>query len=94
MTTEQIYGVLTELFRDLFADDTIVLRPEMNAHDVEGWDSFTNVNLMVATEDRFGIRMQTAEIEQLANVGDLVRVIQAKLAAPRRRDGSREDRLW
>lgn len=80
MTTERIYGVLTELFRDIFADDAIVLRPEMKADDIEGWDSFTNVNLIVATEERFGIRMQTAEIEKLANVGDLVRAIEAKLA--------------
>jgi acyl carrier protein len=81
MNEAAIYGVLTELFHDVFADDSIVLRPETSAPDVEGWDSFTNLNLIVAVEGRFGIRMQTTEIEQLQNVGDLVATIARKLRA-------------
>ena len=45
---------------------------------VEGWDSFTNLNLIVATETRFGIKMRTDEIEGLTKVGDLVAIIVAR----------------
>jgi acyl carrier protein len=78
MTEAEAYAGLNELFRDLFADETIELRPETVGHDIEGWDSYTNLNVIVATETRFGIKLRTNEIEGLKNVGDLVSIIVAR----------------
>jgi acyl carrier protein len=77
----EIYSKLTEIFRDIFDDDSITLRPDMTAADIEDWDSFNHINLIVATEARFGIKFQTAEIESLRNVGHFVELIEKKLAA-------------
>jgi acyl carrier protein len=79
LTNEQIYAQLTEIFRNLFDDDSIVLTPETTAADITEWDSFNHINLIVATEVRFGIKFKTAEIESLHNVGHLVDIIAAKL---------------
>ena len=79
MTDADIMAALTELFHDLFADDTIVLTPETTAAEVDGWDSIKHISLIVAVEDRFGIRIGTNEIERLANVGDLLATIRSKL---------------
>ena len=49
-------------------------------HDVKGWNSFTHLNLIVATEMRFGVKMRTDEIEGLTKVGDLVEIIVARAA--------------
>ena len=81
MNTQQIYSALTSIFRDLFDDDTIVLTPETNAGDIEDWDSFNHINLIVAIEAKFGIKFKTAELEELHNVGHLVHMIERKLAA-------------
>jgi len=70
-----IYAELNELFHELFAEDDIVLRPETSAADIDGWDSFNNLNIMVAVESRFGIKMNTQEIEGLKNIGDLVSLV-------------------
>jgi len=78
-----IYTQLTEIFREMFADDTIVLRPETTAADVKGWDSFNNIQLMIAVESRFGVRFTTKEIEMLTNVGALCDLIQDKLQGKR-----------
>lgn len=78
MTEADIYQALTELFRELFADDDIVLTPQTTAADIEGWDSFNHLNLVVAVETRFGIRLNSAEIETLHGVGDLAAIIAAK----------------
>jgi acyl carrier protein len=78
LTNEQIYTQLTEIFRDLFDDDSIVLTPETTAADIPGWDSFNHINLIVATEAKFKIKFKTAEIESLRNVGHFVQVIQSK----------------
>ena len=79
MQTQEIYEKLTELFRELFADDSIVLTPQTTANDIDGWDSFNHISVIVAVETRFGIKMSTAEIERLANVGALVAAIENKL---------------
>jgi acyl carrier protein len=78
---QQIYQQLTTIFHDLFDDDTIVLTPETTAADIEEWDSFNHINLIVAVESKFGVKFKTAELEGLHNVGHLVQLIQQKLAA-------------
>ena len=84
MTEPDTLAALTDLFRELFMDDTIVLTPATTADDVDGWDSFTHLNMIVAVESRFRIKMTTAEVEGLTNIGDLITVIQRKpqTAAP------------
>jgi acyl carrier protein len=81
MEQTEIYSRLTEIFRDIFDDDTLELRPEMTAADIQEWDSFNHINLIVATEAKFGIKFQTTEIESLRNVGHFVELIGKKLAA-------------
>jgi acyl carrier protein len=55
MTDSEILARLTPVFRDVFDDDRIVLRPEMSARDVDGWDSVANIRLMVTIEGEFGV---------------------------------------
>jgi len=81
MEQAEIYSRLTEIFRDIFDDDALELRPEMTAADIPEWDSFNHINLIVATEARFRIKFQTTEIESLRNVGHFVELIGKKLAA-------------
>ena len=80
MQQEQIYAELTPIFRELFDDDTLSPAPAMTAADVPEWDSFNHINLIVAIEQRFGIKFQTAELESIPTVGDLAAKIEQKLA--------------
>jgi acyl carrier protein len=50
------------------------------AEDIEGWDSFNHVNIVVAIESRFGIKFNAAEVEELRAVGEFVNLIEKKLA--------------
>ena len=50
------------------------------ANDIEGWDSFNHISVIVAVETRFGLKMTTSEIEHLADVGALVAAIENKLS--------------
>jgi acyl carrier protein len=78
VTEANVYAELTEIFHEIFADDSVVLKPDTTASDVCGWDSFTNINLILAVETKFGIKMRIQEIEAFKNVGDLVRTIIAR----------------
>jgi acyl carrier protein len=82
MTTpseSEIYGALTQIFCDVFMRD-LPLTPELNGKDIEGWDSFKQVEIILATEQRFRIRMKAGEIDALRNVGDFARLVAIKLA--------------
>ena len=81
MGSNNVYGQLTEIFREVFDDDSIVLTPQTTAADIRDWDSAAHVNLVVAIETRMKIRFKTFELESLHNVGHLADLIQTKLAA-------------
>jgi acyl carrier protein len=70
---------LQEIFRDLFDDENIVLTDETSAKDIAGWDSLTNVKLIVRIERGFKIRFGTGEIVGINNVGELEALITKKL---------------
>ncbi len=76
MTTEEI---LTDVFRTVFDDPTIAISPGMTANDVEGWDSLSHVNLILAIELRFGIEFSQKELLTFKTVGDLLNSINRKL---------------
>jgi acyl carrier protein len=67
-----------DVFRETFDNDSIMLRDDMTARDIEGWDSVGNVRLMVALEQALNITFDMAEISELKNVGELIAAIQAR----------------
>jgi acyl carrier protein len=69
------------VFRDIFDDDSIVLRDDMTAADVENWDSLNHIDMIVAIESEFKIRFTTAEVTSLKNVGELMALVDKKRAA-------------
>ncbi len=79
-TEAEIYGILSEIFHDIFMRDDLTLTPKMSAADVVGWDSFKQIEIIMATEERFSIHMNTRDIDGLQNVGDLARIVGRKLA--------------
>jgi acyl carrier protein len=71
---------LDAIFQDIFDDPSLEVSDGMIASDVEGWDSLSHINLIVAVEKEFKIRLTTAEVRGLNNVGDLTALILNKAA--------------
>ena len=71
----EIKSRLNRIFHEVFDDDEIEIFDEMTANDIEEWDSLMHVGLIVAVEDQFEIRMSTAEIGELQNVGEMISLI-------------------
>jgi acyl carrier protein len=63
----------------VFGDDDVVVQPSTTAADVEGWDSVSNIEVLVALEREFGIRFNTGEMATVANVGELVTLIKGRV---------------
>lgn len=79
MTEADVYKFLTEVLREVFQRDDIVARAELTAHDVPGWDSFKQIEILIATEQRFSIKLSTKELDGLECLGDLVRAVTSRL---------------
>jgi acyl carrier protein len=71
---------LNSIFCEVFDDANIKITPEMTANDVDGWDSLSHINLIVAIESHFKIRFTQKELLTFKNVGDLHNAIAAKIA--------------
>lgn len=80
-SSEEILATLTAIFQDVLDDDELVLTPATTAQDVENWDSLNHVRLMLTVERKFSVKFSAAEIGRLKNVGDLVALIESRLAA-------------
>jgi acyl carrier protein len=72
MTREEVFERLQGVFRDVFDDDAIVLRPNTTAADIPGWDSLNQIKIIISCERALGIRLKPREINALENVDDMV----------------------
>ncbi len=71
---------IQDIFRDIFDDPSLVITRDSNASTVEDWDSLAHVNLVTAIEKKYKIRFALGELQELKNVGDMIDLIQEKLA--------------
>lgn len=72
MQREELLLQIQEIFRDVLDDEEIVLEPATTADDVEGWDSLTHIQLIVAIEKHFKIKFTSKEILSWKNVGEQI----------------------
>jgi len=75
MTHDEIMVQMQEIFRDVFEDNSIVISDDTNAEDIDEWDSFNHINLVSAIEQKFGIKFALGELQELENVGDMIKLM-------------------
>jgi acyl carrier protein len=76
--SKEILKIVNEIFIDVFDDNSLNIKEDTNADDIEDWDSLANINLVVAMEKEFNIKFVITEIEALENVGDMIDLIKIK----------------
>ncbi len=79
MTHEQIMETVQRIFCEVFDDDTLVIGDSTNSSDIEDWDSLEHIALVVSMEKEFDLKFDLKEVNELANVGEMVDLIASKL---------------
>jgi acyl carrier protein len=69
---------LNGVFRDVFADETIVVTRDTNASQIPAWDSFNHISLITSIEETFSVQFTTREIGAFTCVGDVVDLLLQK----------------
>ncbi|MBF0875666.1 acyl carrier protein [Gluconobacter cerevisiae] len=80
MNRNDVVEQITKIFQDVFDDPNLTLKDDTTAQDVPGWDSVAMINIIVAIEEHFNIRLKTREIDGLKSVGDLYETVLAKVS--------------
>lgn len=81
MTIDEIIRKIAEVMADVFDADELDVTAATSADDIDEWDSLSHIRFIITLERLFKIKFLNEEIADLKNVGDLARVIQAKLPA-------------
>jgi acyl carrier protein len=79
MNRTEILDALHPLFSSTLDDEPVSLHENTTADEVEGWDSLTHVQLVVAIEKHFKIKFSAKEIQSWKNVGELIDSISGKI---------------
>ena len=72
MSTEQILEKLTEIFQDVFDDDTIIIDQNTTPQDIDGWDSLQHITLLSAIGDEFDCTFSLDQMIEIQSVADMI----------------------
>ena len=75
---DDILEKMNDIFQTYFDDETIHLQENTTAADIDEWDSLAQVGLILIIERTFSLKFSMDEIDKLADVGEMVALIDAK----------------
>ena len=78
--TKEFDGEILSVFREVFDNEKLEIYDEMQAKDVEGWDSLNHISLIMAIEEAFKIKFTTREVMGFQNVGEMLNCLRKKLS--------------
>lgn len=73
-----VIGQLNSLFEEIIDKGPVRLSEATVPTDVDGWDSLTHIQLVVAVEEHFDIKFTSEEILLWQNVGEMIDCILSK----------------
>lgn len=79
METKNVQKQVQDIFKDILDEEVLTLTRETTANDVDGWDSLTHIQLIVAIEKKFKVKFSSREILSWKNVGELLDSLHSKI---------------
>lgn len=75
MKRQDVMRKVQDIFREIFDDDELVISEDTTANDIEDWDSFEHINLVIAMEKEFSVKFPMKKVVVLNNVGEMIDLI-------------------
>lgn len=78
MENTEIYKKLSAIFRKTFEDQTIEVKEDTSASDIQKWDSLNHIILISEIEKEFGLKFSLDDVIGFETAGDIVKSIDQK----------------
>ena len=79
MKREDVFDKLTEVFRDVFDDESIRVTEATTSNDIADWDSLEHINLIAAVDQESHIKSNMGQLVSIKNVGELADILISQL---------------
>jgi acyl carrier protein len=79
MSVDGVLAQVARIVAEILDNTSVQIREDTVARDVAGWDSLSNVQIILAVERNFGVRFTSREIQSFTNVGEMCASIREKL---------------
>lgn len=79
MNRDEVLCKVSEIIREVFDDESIVVTEHTVAGDVDGWDSLMHITLLGTVEDEFDIKFAMKDVVGMKNVGHMVDLIMEQI---------------
>ncbi len=79
MTREDIRSGLAEVLKEVLSLPTVTVTDSTTAREFKGWDSLAHIDIIIAAEERFDVRIPATKAARLKTLGELIDLILEKL---------------
>ena len=87
MQREEIRAILKGIFAEETGETLAALPDDMRIVEELGLDSVDVVSLIMRVEQKFRVRISHAELAEMASIGSLLNLVEAKVSAPACEEG-------
>ena len=79
MEKKEIIKIIREILVSILEHENFEMIDELEAKDVDGWDSLSHMHIITEIEKQFGIQFKLKELNKLNNLGSLLQLIRLKI---------------
>lgn len=72
MTKLEVFECVSDIIRDVFDEDKMVITEDTYLEEIEDWDSVAQMTLMAMVENEFKVHFGLDQIVKLKSVDDIV----------------------
>ncbi|MFN7939194.1 MAG: acyl carrier protein [Bryobacteraceae bacterium] len=69
---------IQQAMREVFDNDNLVVTDDLSVDTFPDWDSLSQVKLIIALQEEFGVTFQTEEVLEATSVGKLKGLLASK----------------
>lgn len=78
MNEQEVMKRLQDIFRDVLGKPDLIVLPEMDSSNLEGWDSLAHISLLEAVQQEFSCRFGLEERMSLFTVESIIKAIMSR----------------
>tara|TARA_B110000008_G_C16763585_1_gene481633 strand:- start:89 stop:328 length:240 start_codon:yes stop_codon:yes gene_type:complete len=69
---------LNKIFATYFNDKKLKLNENTSSKNIKTWDSLAQVSLIILIEKKFKIKFSVKEVNNLKNIGEMIKLLKKK----------------